>query len=422
MQFFRRLLGNESANPDQTQTQEQAPTTTSVKPDDSDNSRDANGTDTASNGVANSLGPATDADTPLPNPVADTPTTQVEDESPTLPTIPDDHNQAQKATNETINRPSETREGDTQPMIVHPNQQARDTMELDQTDQLSQPAATTPLNQLPPGVTRPLSQEIERTVAEGHLMYAQATNQGMVRTNNQDSAFSFFFSSDSVNDFPDFGLFIVADGMGGHQGGELASSITAHHVMTSIFETIYLPTLHDVDLNERVTITEALVRAVQEANAQVREQVHDGGTTITALVVLGYQAYFAHVGDSRAYLIPQNGPMEQITRDHSVVQRLIELDRITPEEAETHRQRNVLYRAVGQNDEVEVDILRRRLPHNAHIVLCSDGLWDLVPKKEIESIVRSAESLQDACNTLIKQANMRGGTDNITVIILKTPG
>ena len=126
------------------------------------------------------------------------------------------------------------------------------------------------------------------------------------------------------------------------------------------------------------------------------------------------------MGDSRAYLIQQDG-IEQITRDHSVVQRLIELDQLLPEEAETHEQRNVLYRAIGQNDDIEVDILRRRLPSNSYILLCSDGLWGMVSDADIHNIVINTDDPQEACDKLIALGNTNGGTDNISVLVLKLP-
>jgi serine/threonine protein phosphatase PrpC len=211
--------------------------------------------------------------------------------------------------------------------------------------------------------------------------------------------------------------------MGGHSEGEKASAITAITVMQDILKSVYMPMLQEVDMDsDRPTVTEALATAIENANNAVREKVSDGGTTVTAVVILGDQAYLGHVGDSRAYLISENHDVEQLTRDHSVVQRLIELGQLTPEEAETHEQRNVLYRAVGQNEEVDVDILRRRLPPNAYVLICSDGLWGMIEKNDIRDIIANAISPQDACDKLISLANTNGGTDNITAVLFKMPG
>lgn len=288
--------------------------------------------------------------------------------------------------------------------------------ELQDSDVYVPPAETPPI-----GITRPLPQEPILQNHQGHLVYGQASDTGRIRTNNQDAVLTFFFGSDSSEDIPDFGVFIVADGMGGHLEGERASALTARLVMRDIFKSIYFPMLDDDDLDaDRPTITEALIQSIKAAHDKVHSAIRDGGTTFTGVVILGNQAYFGHVGDSRAYLIQQDG-IEQITRDHSVVQRLIELDQLTPEEAETHEQRNVLYRAVGQNEEVEVDILRRRVPANSYILLCSDGLWGMVREEEIHNIVINTDDPQEACDKLIALGNTNGGTDNISVVILKLP-
>lgn len=275
----------------------------------------------------------------------------------------------------------------------------------------------------PMGITRPLPQEPVFAAQSGHLVFGQKSDVGMVRSNNQDSAMSIYFTSDTVDEKPDFGIFIVADGMGGHSEGEKASAITAKTVMEDILKSVYMPMLQETEMDaDRTPVTEALTDAIERANIEVWEQVQDGGTTITAVVVLGDQAYLGHVGDSRAYLISETSEVEQLTRDHSVVQRLIELGQLTPEEAETHDQRNVLYRAVGQNEEVDVDILRRRLPLNSHILLCSDGLWGMMTKDDIRDIVSNSLSPQEACDKLISLGNTNGGTDNITAVLLKMPG
>ncbi len=273
------------------------------------------------------------------------------------------------------------------------------------------------------GGTRPLP-PLETVVAKPgqRLTFGQLSDVGMVRGNNQDLMLSFVASSSSDDDMPDFGLFIVADGMGGHHDGEKASAITARivarHVLTEIFHAMLSQKMNDPD---RPAIAEILRDAVQEANGEVTEQIPEGGTTITTSVILGDMAYLAHVGDSRAYLITDDG-IEQMTRDHSLVQRLIELDQLTPEEAADHPQRNVLYRAIGQSETLDVDAMTRRLPPRARLLLCSDGLWNLVSEDMILETVRRFSNPQEACAHLIKAANDRGGSDNITAVIIQIPG
>ncbi|MBZ0290942.1 MAG: protein phosphatase 2C domain-containing protein [Anaerolineae bacterium] len=271
------------------------------------------------------------------------------------------------------------------------------------------------------GATRPLPLESVISTHNEHLSFGQSTDVGMVRNNNQDSAFSFFSTSRSVEDQPDFGLFIVADGMGGHQLGEKASATAARIVASYITGKIYLPMVSsDGENGDRPPIVETLISAVQQANAEVLAQIPEGGTTLTAAAIISDLAYVVHVGDSRIYLVTKDGT-EQVTRDHSLVQRLIELHQLTPEEAQDHPQKNVLYRALGQNEGLEIDALTRRLPPNSRLLICSDGLWNQVSDKEIGEITMSHENPQEACDKLVALANTRGGTDNITAILLKIP-
>lgn len=285
-------------------------------------------------------------------------------------------------------------------------------------------AATNPVR-FNEGVTRPLPPDPTPYYQPqgGHILFAQSSDQGMVRANNQDAALSFFFTSDSEDERPDFGLFVVADGMGGHQLGEKASALTTRVVASQVIQKIYLPMLDGNEVNDadRPTIPEAITAAVKMANDKVMKQVPEGGTTVTAVVVMGNMAHFAHVGDSRAYLISKND-VEQITRDHSLVQRLIELGQLTIEESMEHPQRNVLYRAIGQQPDLDVDTVTRRLPSASHILLCSDGLWGWVSNKEMLDIISTSADPQDACNRMVALANSHGGHDNITAVLFKLPG
>jgi PPM family protein phosphatase len=271
--------------------------------------------------------------------------------------------------------------------------------------------------------TRPLP-PLERMIPKPgqRLSFGQLSDVGMVRGNNQDAMLSVVSSGSSSDDIPDVGIFIVADGMGGHYHGEKASAITARivakHVLKEIFNAMLEQSMNDP---ERPAISEILRMAVQEANDAVSEEIPEGGTTVTTTVIVADLAYIAHVGDSRAYLITDEG-IEQVTRDHSLVQRLVELGQLTPEEALEHEQRNVLYRAIGQSDTLDVDAITRRLPPRSHLLLCSDGLWNLVDENTMRDIVKQYTNPQDACNQLVKLANERGGTDNITVILIQIPG
>lgn len=275
------------------------------------------------------------------------------------------------------------------------------------------------------GRTRQLPplEAIPQQRAGSQFIYGQLSDVGQVRDNNQDSMLC-FTSAISLTDLePNFGLFVVADGMGGHEHGERASAVATKIITKHVTSDIFLPLLKGETGGdaERPTMIEVLRMAVQQANTMVAEQVPDGGTTVTAAAVMGHAAYIAHVGDSRAYLITED-LIEQITRDHSLVQRLIELDQLSPEDAIEHPQRNVLYRAIGQSDSLDVDAIIRQIPPDGYLLICSDGLWNLVAKEEMQQIVlESADDTQGACRTLVEMANDRGGSDNITVVIVRVP-
>jgi serine/threonine protein phosphatase PrpC len=270
------------------------------------------------------------------------------------------------------------------------------------------------------GVTRPLPPETVVSPQNEHIVFGQSTDVGMIRNTNQDSALSFYFTSHSIEERPSFGLFVVADGMGGHHDGEKASAITTRAVALQVTSKIYLPLLNG-DRDAQRSISDELVVAAKKANTDVMAHVTDGGTTLTAVAIVDNLAHIVHVGDSRAYLINNDG-IEQITRDHSLVQRLIELDQITPEEAAVHPQKNVLYRALGQSEILEVDTLSRRLPPRSRLLLCSDGLWGHLEDQEIFQIVNDYANPQEACDKLVAIANNYGGADNITSILLQVPG
>lgn len=255
------------------------------------------------------------------------------------------------------------------------------------------------------------------------LIVGHRSDVGQVRDNNQDSLSSFTSTISSNEGKPDFGLFVVADGMGGHEDGEKASGMATRIVAKQVLKEIYLPLLDDTTGSnaDQLPMTDVLKKAIQHANDYISTHVPDGGTTITAAALIGNLSYIAHVGDSRAYLITQEG-IEQLTRDHSLVQRLIELGQLTPEEAVEHPQRNVLYRAIGQADQLDVDAITRHLAPGSYLLLCSDGLWNLVSGEELLTIVLNhGSNTQLACQTLVDLANERGGSDNITVILVRVP-
>jgi serine/threonine protein phosphatase PrpC len=142
---------------------------------------------------------------------------------------------------------------------------------------------------------------------------------------------------------------------------------------------------------------------------------------MTGMVVVGKMVTIAHVGDSRAYEVGRDGVMKPLTRDHSLVQRLVELGQITDEEASNHPQRNVLYRALGQAEPVEADLFTVSAENAGYLLLCSDGLWGVVDEDEIARLIREYPDTRQACQEMVEAANANGGPDNITAILIRLP-
>ncbi|MFW6082937.1 MAG: protein phosphatase 2C domain-containing protein, partial [Chloroflexota bacterium] len=240
---------------------------------------------------------------------------------------------------------------------------------------------------------------------------------GRVRDQNEDAVLVITATHEGDKAVPSLHLFVVADGMGGHRAGEVASSLAARVAAHEIVERVCLPSLMNNERDARNPgLTEVLIDAVQAANGAVARHVPGGGTTLICALVLDTQVYVAHVGDSRAYAITPDG-IEQMTHDHSLVDRLIQRGSLTPEEAAEHPQRNVLYRAVGQATILDVDTHVRKFRRGEYLLLCSDGLGNAVSAADMVTLIRESSSVQDACEALVGAAYEAGGRDNITVIL-----
>jgi serine/threonine protein phosphatase PrpC len=276
---------------------------------------------------------------------------------------------------------------------------------------------TTPAEPSPLPAT---AQDAETAVVFGRgLLAGKDSHIGLVRERNEDAFFSLESTLQQDGELLHFGLFIVADGMGGHQRGEVASSLATRIVASHVLRDVYLSVLEGGEQSSsRPPINEVLIEAVVKANAYVHQEAPEAGTTMTTALILGQRAYIAHVGDSRAYLF-NHGTLKQITQDHSLLARLIELGQASEEEALTHPQRNVLYRAVGQAGNLEVDIYPQSLPIGSYLLLCSDGLWGMVPAQEMIEIIGESIHPQQACHRLIEAANKHGGEDNVTAILVR---
>ena len=245
---------------------------------------------------------------------------------------------------------------------------------------------------------------------------------GKQRDHNEDSVLALTsIISGSAESIP-FGLYIVADGMGGHQFGEVASNAAVRIMGGNITKKFhsYLYNLPSVSLQE--SLQEVMETSIAEAHQYVQREAPGSGTTVTAALVLGQQVTIAHVGDSRAYSIYPDGRIDAITRDHSLVKRLEELGHLSKDEVENFPHRNVLIRALGQGDTLEADIFTIPFPQTGYLMICSDGLWGGISEKEILRCITEAPNLNRACQNLVEAANEAGGPDNITVILAQMIG
>lgn len=244
---------------------------------------------------------------------------------------------------------------------------------------------------------------------------------GLHREKNQDTLFS--FTANLAGDHAEipFGVYMVADGMGGHQKGELASGLAVRVMAEYILLNLYLPLIRSDQTVPNMSFQEVLQGGVNNARQAVLSQVPEGGTTLTVVLMAGDRMVITHIGDSRVYAVGLDGKIEALTRDHSLVKRLQELGQITSEEAATHPQRNVLYRALGQGDSAEADIITQRLPASGYLLICSDGLWGVISENDIAQAITKASNPQHACKTLVEAANVAGGPDNISVIVVQLP-
>jgi PPM family protein phosphatase len=266
------------------------------------------------------------------------------------------------------------------------------------------------------------SDETKPPSAEKVQMEASwAWSIGQLRSQNEDALFCLTSIRITYDGALPFGLYIVADGMGGHKNGEKASSLAVHVFSHYVTSHLFSPLLAYHPEQPSQSIQEIMEGGVQAAQQAILRDVNGGGTTLTAVLILGEQMTLVHVGDSRAYWISDQDETVQLTRDHSLVNRLLELGQITPEEAVVHPQKNVLYRALGQPEAIIPDLHSAALPSSGYLLLCSDGLWGVVPEDEIKTMVRSTPSLRIACQHLVEAANLAGGPDNITAILVRLP-
>jgi len=249
------------------------------------------------------------------------------------------------------------------------------------------------------------------------LQYAYITDNGSVRMHNEDALiYRTFDHNPEAFDIDSYGsLFTIADGMGGHNAGEIASNMACQALLKYYSRT---------DLSEE-TMWDHLKGLFYQINENILLQsmkvsdFNGMGTTLTTLIIRKQKAWIAHVGDSRVYLI-RGHDMDQVTQDHTEVQTLVEHGIFSQDEANNCKARNVLSQAIGVDNRLRVFTWAELIQPDDMFLLCSDGLYDMLSHKQIFSIITShSGQLQRACRELVRLAKRAGGADNITIILIK---
>ena len=256
--------------------------------------------------------------------------------------------------------------------------------------------------------------------AQLHIEAAALTDRGRQRPLNEDSIFE--LTADNQNGSP-AGLYLVCDGLGGHSAGEVASQLAVQTVVSHLGPVIADRETADYELNN---LHRKIKQAIRRANDKVWAYNYQkdmivsrrAGTTLTMALLAEKTAVVANVGDSRAYLW-RDGHLEQLTKDHSLVVQLVENGVINADEQEQHPWRNIITRALGHDQDVEVDIFDHELQVGDKLLLCSDGLWQAFSETdELENYLQKSDSAETICSQLVKEANRRDGSDNISAIVV----
>ncbi len=287
------------------------------------------------------------------------------------------------------------------------------------------------------------------------LIAADKTDVGKQREQNEDMPFKRIESSEEG----DRGLFIVADGMGGYQAGEVASKLAVERISEALRNffmpvpdqptiklspssvpdddaTIKMPTMKQESAGKQSktrklpetlitkNVEDQLKDAIQQANKAIlrygeqKSSARGLGCTVTTALIQNDHAYIANIGDSRTYLL-RDGELKPLTKDHSLVARLVEAKQIEPEDVYSHPQRNLIYRSLGAGHRtVDPDVFHEVLRDGDTLLLCSDGLWEMVRHDDLLKILSEKSSPQKICDTLIDMANANGGEDNITAVVV----
>jgi protein phosphatase len=244
------------------------------------------------------------------------------------------------------------------------------------------------------------------------MQIGAATHVGKIREMNEDN---YYIPKDVTIDIP---LFIVADGMGGTNAGEIASSLAIYSAAYYISKCLKKNTIEELDIAKLMTESITYANEIIYEKAKESDEFEGMGTTIDMVMIQKDRLYIAHVGDSRVYSAKKSG-LKQLTKDHSYIQQLVERGVITEEQAVNHPSSNIITRALGTEENIEIDIVEKRLYKEETIILCTDGLTKMVSDQKIYEITQSISHVQQIAEKLVQEANSVGGNDNITAIVIR---
>ncbi len=240
------------------------------------------------------------------------------------------------------------------------------------------------------------------------MQFYSLTDRGMLRENNEDNCYS--------GEIGGYTLLVVADGMGGHRGGETASKKAIETVVSGLSNALTQKMLPGQIM---LLLSEVLEKANHEIIALSKKDssLVGMGTTCDICLIAKNTAYIAHIGDSRIYKLTRKGNFTRLTKDHSLVEYMIETGTITKEEALNHPQKNIILRALGTSTETDADVSYEKLSPGDSLLMCSDGLTNMLTEEDICKIISSDNTPEEKAKELVRRANETGGTDNITVVI-----
>jgi serine/threonine protein phosphatase PrpC len=254
------------------------------------------------------------------------------------------------------------------------------------------------------------------------LLMGQRSDPGQIRELDEDSMFALTMAPTyESRTGPALGLYSIADGMGGHAGGEVASRMALQVMVERVLSTVFLP-----EIAGELVLEEDILALLRQATLAANDEVYltrqkretDMGTTLTTILIRDSRLFLAHVGDSRAYRWNADG-LEQLTTDHSVVASMIVEGKAEPEELFTHPHRSIIYRCIGDKPVVEVETDLLPVSPGDRFIVCSDGLWEMIRDEGIEDVMLQEADPQVACDLLVRRANAAGGDDNISVIVVQ---